>query len=49
MRRLIGVEVDVLSESVIEIATDIVYATEVTNVDSDFLNKIKKKYGWQFN
>lgn len=49
MRRLIGVEVDVLSESVIEIATDIVYATEVTNVDSDFLNNIKKKYGWQFN
>lgn len=49
MTRLIGVEVDVLSESVIEIATDIVYATEVTNVDSDFLNNIKKKYGWQFN
>lgn len=49
MRRLIGVEVDVLSESVIEIATGIVYATEVTNVDSDFLNNIKKKYGWQFN
>ena len=49
MRRLIGLEVDVLSESVIEIATDIVYTTEATKVDADFLNKIKKKHGWQFN
>ena len=49
MRRVVGIEVDVLSESVIEIATDIVYATEATRVDSDFLNKIKKKNGWQFN
>lgn len=41
--------IDILSESVIEVATGYVYETHMTYVDSKFIKTIHKNEGWNFH
>jgi hypothetical protein len=49
MRIKVNVKVDVLSESVIEALTGIIYATATFSVDEIYIAGIHKKDGWKFN
>ena len=49
MIHLLEIEIDVLTESVVEIKTGKIFKTKMVQTDKDFLNTIHKKNGWKFN
>jgi hypothetical protein len=49
MIHLLEIEIDVLTESVVEITTGKIFKTKMVQTDKDFLNTIHKKNGWKFN
>lgn len=49
MNREVEIEIDALTESVVEVSTGKTFKTEVTEVTKEFLNSINKKNGWKFN
>lgn len=49
MERLVCVEVDILTSSVIEMSTGLTFETDAINIDSQFVKSIHKKDGWKFN
>ncbi|MCF8342865.1 MAG: hypothetical protein K9I82_17950, partial [Chitinophagaceae bacterium] len=49
MNREVEIEIDALTESVVEVSTGKTFKTEVTEVTKEFLNSIDKKNGWKFN
>ena len=49
MVHLLEIEIDVLTESVVEITTGKIFKTKMVQTDKDFLNTIHKKNGWKFN
>jgi hypothetical protein len=48
MRQFLDIEVDELTESVLEVATGKTFKTEVSKASKDFLTTIHKKNGWKF-
>ena len=49
MKRLVCVEVDVLTSSVIEVSSGLTFETDATKIDNQFIKDIHKKDGWKFN
>ena len=49
MNPAIDIEIDALTESVVEISTGKIYKTHVSKATLKFLNTIHKKNGWKFN
>lgn len=49
MNREVEIEIDALTESVVEVSTGKTFKTEVTELTKEFLNSINKKNGWKFN
>ena len=49
MNREVDIEIDALTESVVEVLTGKVYKTHVSKANLKFLNTIHKKNGWKFN
>lgn len=49
MKRLVCVEVDILTSSVIEVSTGLTFETDATKIDNQFIKDIHKKDGWKFN
>ena len=49
MTREVEIEIDALTESVVEVSTGKTFKTEVTEVTKEFLNSFHKKNGWKFN
>lgn len=49
MKRLVCVEVDVLTSSVIEVSSGLTFETDATKIDNQFIKEIHKKDGWKFN
>lgn len=45
----VSIEIDVLSESVVEVSTGKVFKTHISKASEQFLNTIHKKNGWKFN
>ena len=45
----IDIEIDALTESVVEVSTGKIYKTHVSKTNLKFLNTIHKKNGWKFN
>jgi len=49
MNRMVCVEVDVLTSSVIEVSSGLTFETDATKIDNQFIKDIHKKNGWKFN
>ena len=49
MNQALDIEIDILSESVVEVLTGKIFKTHVSKASIEFLNKIHKKNGWKFN
>jgi len=49
MNREVEIEIDALSESVVEVSTGKIYKTHLSKASLEFLNTIHKKNGWKFN
>ncbi len=49
MKQEVDIEIDVLSESVVEVSTGKVFKTQVLKANTQFINTIHKKNGWKFN
>jgi len=49
MKQEVDIEIDVLSESVVEVSTGKVFKTQVSKANTQFINTIHKKNGWKFN
>ena len=49
MNQALDIEIDILSESVVEVLTGEIFKTHVSKASIEFLNKIHKKNGWKFN
>jgi len=49
MKQEVGIEIDVLTESVVEVSSGKVFKTHVSKATIEFLNTIHKKDGWKFN
>ncbi len=49
MNREVDIEIDALTESVVEVSTGKIFKTEVTEATMLYLNSIHKKNGWKFN
>lgn len=49
MIHLLEIEIDALTESVVEVSTGKIHKTHVSKASLEFLNTIHKKNGWKFN
>lgn len=49
MNREVDIEIDALTESVVEVSTGKIYKTHVSKARLKFLKTIHKKNGWKFN
>ena len=49
MNQALDIEIDILSESVVEFLTGRIFKTHVSKASIEYLNKIHKKNGWKFN
>ena len=49
MNQALDIEIDILSESVVEVLTGKIFKTHVSKASIEFMNKIHKKNGWKFN
>jgi hypothetical protein len=48
MIHLLEIEIDALTESVVEVSTGKIHKTHVSKANTEFLNTIHKKNGWKF-
>jgi predicted dithiol-disulfide oxidoreductase (DUF899 family) len=48
VRQFLDIEVDELTESVLEVATGKTFKTEVSKASKELLTTIHKKNGWKF-
>jgi hypothetical protein len=49
INQALDIEIDALTESVVEVSTGEIFKTDVSKVSIDFLKNIHKKNGWKFN
>lgn len=49
MNQALDIEIDALTESVVEVSTGKIFKTDVPKVSIEFLKTIHKKNGWKFN
>ncbi|MFN6374960.1 MAG: hypothetical protein ACK4YD_07320 [Chitinophagia bacterium] len=49
MKNFVDIEIDFLTESVVEAATGIIHETYITSVSQVLIKSIHKKSGWSFN
>jgi hypothetical protein len=49
MNQALDIEIDALTESVVEVSTGKIFKTDVSKASIEFLKSIHKKNGWKFN
>ena len=49
MNQALDIEIDALTESVVEVSTGEIFKTDVSKASIEFLKTIHKKNGWKFN